>query len=292
MTRRATSPGGPRESQVSLKDQPAPLFTTSYPGSIGDASLGKTKKAVKREPLEWGAVKVVAGVHKGRIGYLDDDDIRGGIVYFGDFFYAPTYYIIPKRYLAQITTDDLMRRREELFNLIGFPGREKPYGRLESADEHIEHLTEYAYVESELNERMFVARLTSNRGKRVFISHSSKDKKFATWLSVDLANRGHDPWLDSWKIRAGESIPGKIGEGIRDCDFLIVVLSKSSVASNWVEREWQAKYWSEVSSGKVQVIPALVDNCIIPPFLQAKKYADFRSDYSHGLEDVLVAMVD
>jgi hypothetical protein len=47
--------------------------------------LTKPQKTREREPLDWGAVKVIAGRHKGRIGHLDDEE-AGGIVYFGDFF--------------------------------------------------------------------------------------------------------------------------------------------------------------------------------------------------------------
>jgi len=183
-----------------------------------------------------------------------------------------------------------MRRREELFQLISMPNRREPYGKLDNAEDHIEHLTEYALVQADLMDRMFTARLTRGSGKRVFISHSSKNKQFATWLSVDLANVGHDPWLDEWKILAGESIPAKISKGIEDCDFVVVVLSEHAVASHWVEREWQAKYWDEVSRGEIQVIPALLRKCEIPLLMRTKKYADFSESYNHGLEDLLVAI--
>lgn len=249
----------------------------------------KNRKGNSAQHLEGGVVKVVSGRHNGRIGYLDDED-GSGIVYFGDFFYAPHYHLIPFKHLAPVTTDDLMRRHEELFHLIGMPHTREPYGRLGDAEEHIEHLTEYALVQSELMERLFTARLTEGAGKRVFISHSSKDKQFATWLSVDLGNHGHDPWLDEWKIRAGESIPTKIGESIERCDFVVVVLSENAVASHWVEREWQAKYWDEVSIGKIQVIPALLRECEIPILLRTKKYANFSVSYNHGLGDLLVAL--
>jgi hypothetical protein len=249
----------------------------------------KNHKGKSTQRLEWGVVKVVGGKHKGRIGYLDDEE-EAGIAYFGNFFYAPRYHLIPFKHLAPITTDDLMRRHQELFQLIGMPNTREPYGRLSDAEEHIEHLTEYALVQSELMDRMFTARLTESNGKRVFISHSSKDKQFATWLSVDLANHGHNPWLDEWKIRAGESIPTKIGEGLENCDFVVVVLSENAVASHWVEREWQAKYWDEVAKGKIRVIPVLLRECKIPTLLRVKKYADFSISYNNGLEDLLVAI--
>ncbi|MGA4632423.1 toll/interleukin-1 receptor domain-containing protein [Pseudomonas solani] len=126
--------------------------------------------------------------------------------------------------------------------------------------------------------------------EKIFISHSSKDKQFARWISVDLANSGHKPWLDEWDIKAGESIPKKIGEGLRECDFIIVVLSESSVTSNWVEVEWQSKYWEEVQSGRVSVIPVLIADCEVPHLLMHKKYADFRYSYSDGYNDILLSI--
>jgi hypothetical protein len=96
---------------------------------------------------DWGTVKVIGGSYEGRIGYLDDEEDRSGIVYFGDLFFAPRYYLIPFKYLAPVSTDDLMRRREELFQLISMPNSREPYGRLDNAEDHIEHLTEYALVQ-------------------------------------------------------------------------------------------------------------------------------------------------
>lgn len=255
------------------------------------------KKA--RDPREeyehgfsWGPVKVVAGPHKGRIGYLDDEQGRSGYVYFGDYFTALRSHLIQFRYLANITTSDLMERREVLARLLHMPSNVRPYGDLDDPDDYIEHLSELAYVQEQLMDRMFTARLTEAAGKKVFISHSSKDKQFATWISVDLANRGHQPWLDEWKIKAGESIPKAIANGLDDCEFVIVVLSENAIQSRWVEREWHEKYWDEVSSGKISVIPVLLRKCEIPRFLKTKRYADFTDSYNDGLEDVLVTLAD
>ena len=126
--------------------------------------------------------------------------------------------------------------------------------------------------------------------RNVFLSHSSKDKRFANWLAVDLANAGHTPWLDEWDILAGESIPAKIAEGVDNCDYLVIILTENAVASNWVEREWQAKYWDEVNAGRIHVIPALFAECRIPTLLKTKKYADFRGSYSDGFDDLLLAL--
>jgi hypothetical protein len=102
------------------------------------------------------------------------------------------------------------------------------------------------------------------------VPHSSRDKGFAVSLAADLGNIGHYIWLDEWEIRVGESIPTKINQGIEQSDVLIVVLSEHAVASHWVEREWQAKYWQEVDSGRITVIPVLHRPCTVPALLRSK----------------------
>jgi hypothetical protein len=238
------------------------------------------------EKFEWGTVKITGGHHKGRIGYYDDDDDdnRNEVVYFGNAFLASGYFLIPHKHLASITTSDLIKRHEEIYSQIGL-GAPKVSDRIRA-----DLLTELSLIDNELAERWVQAKIARPRSKKVFISHSSKDKQFARWLSVDLGNVGHDPWLDEWKIRVGESIPLKVSEGIETCDAMIVVLSESAMKSKWVENEWHAKYWEEIEKSKVMVLPALLQQCEIPVLLKTKKYADFRHDYASGLEDLLVSL--
>ncbi len=242
--------------------------------------------------ISWGPVSIISGNHKGRIGDYDDDavDLEGverALVYFGAPLISSKYYLIPHDCLAPITTNALMKRRENLFKSLVVDVNI-------SKKKKIELLEEFFYIELLLVDRMFTARLTkSKKGKIIFISHSSKDREFATWISVDLANYGHNPWMDEWEIKAGESIPRKIGRGIKECDFVVVILSKHAVKSRWVENEWHAKYWEEIKSGRVKVIPVLYKDCKIPTLLKTKKYADFReNNYWNGLEDLLVAVKD
>lgn len=261
--------------------------------------------------ISYGPVVVIDGPHKGRIGYYDDDDTefdegidwnsipedeevegrRVCVVYFGDFFLAKGYFIIDPALLRPVTTADLMKRREELHNLCGrFSERRHPELDLDD-EEKLDYFVELHYVDSTLVDRMVEVRYSNVKsGKKVFISHSSKDKAFAKWVGTDLKAAGHSPWLDEWSISIGESIPQKISEGIQGADFVIVVLSGNATLSRWVEREWHAKYWNEVESGSIQVLPILYQDCVVPELLKTKKYADFRNNYNDGLEDVLLAI--
>lgn len=89
--------------------------------------------------------------------------------------------------------------------------------------------------------------------------------------------------MDEWEIKVGDSIPKKLQTGLENADFIAVVLSQNSTSSSWVEVEWEAKYWEEVSRRQVLVLPIVIDNCTIPTLLRTKKYADFRSGYEVGL---------
>jgi hypothetical protein len=48
----------------------------------------------------------------------------------------------------------------------------------------------------------------------VFLSHSSKDKAIARDVAERLRRDGLRVWFDEWVLRAGDSIPAKIEEGL------------------------------------------------------------------------------
>ena len=121
---------------------------------------------------------------------------------------------------------------------------------------------------------------------KLFISHSSQDKGYANLLYADLKDAGCIPWLDQWDILGGQSIPTEIEKGIDNSDFLLILLSKNSVASSWVRAEWESSIWDENQDKQVRVIPILIEECTIPRFLKTKKYIDFRQDYGSAFREL------
>jgi hypothetical protein len=115
----------------------------------------------------------------------------------------------------------------------------------------------------------------------VFLSHSSKDKGFARRLGNDLRGQGARVWIDEAEIGIGESLIDKISEGIHSTDYLVVLLSPTSTASEWVKRELNIALTHEIKGKRLKVLPCLLKNCSIPPFLLDKKYADFRREKNY-----------
>ncbi len=70
-----------------------------------------------------------------------------------------------------------------------------------------------------------------------FISYSSKNQAFAERLYNELQGKGVRCWYAPEDLKIGERIRVGIDEAIRVHDKLLLVLSKHSVASDWVEKD-------------------------------------------------------
>jgi len=122
----------------------------------------------------------------------------------------------------------------------------------------------------------------------VFISYCHADSGPVDWLADELEAGGVDVWIDKWKIKVGDSITERINEGITASDFLIVVLSRSSVNSRWVKEELNAATVKKIEEEKhAFILPVLLEDCEIPALLRDKKYANFADDPQQAFRELL-----
>jgi hypothetical protein len=123
---------------------------------------------------------------------------------------------------------------------------------------------------------------------RVFISYNHNDKAFVTKLANLLKKRGSRVWLDEDMVKIGDYLVTEISKGIEEADYLLAVISNSSVKSNWVNFELRKAMTEEIQR-KIIVLPLLLEDCKIPDFLEGKVYADFRQlkDQKHSLKRLL-----
>jgi hypothetical protein len=110
----------------------------------------------------------------------------------------------------------------------------------------------------------------------IFLCHSLKDKLFVRNLSQHLKECGIHAWIDEAEIKIGQSLTNVIGDAISKIDFFGIVLSRNSIDSEWVQRELQIALQREFTERRVVVLPLLISDVVIPPFLRDKLYADFR----------------
>lgn len=95
--------------------------------------------------------------------------------------------------------------------------------------------------------------------KDVFLCHASEDKSAVIRpLAIALDAVGISYWLDEAEIHWGDSITGKVNEGLRQSRFVVVVMSEAFVAKHWPQREFNAVLNEEASTGEVRVLPLIV----------------------------------
>jgi formylglycine-generating enzyme required for sulfatase activity len=130
--------------------------------------------------------------------------------------------------------------------------------------------------------------MNAHKKPTVFISYSHADSHFVDNLAKRLKSTGVDVWIDKWKIKVGDSITGKIDEGIGASDYLIIVLSRSSIKSKWVREELNTALVRNVEVEKgAFILPVLKEDCEIPSLLQHRKYANYKDDPERGFREII-----
>jgi len=106
-------------------------------------------------------------------------------------------------------------------------------------------------------------------------------------LTHDLQSQGIDVWFDQKDIVAGDSIVERIQEGLRESDYLLVIISKNSVQSSWVELELDQAFARDPDSSEIRVIPIRLDDAEMPRHLETIRYIDIRTNYEAGLAELM-----
>jgi uncharacterized protein YjbI with pentapeptide repeats len=97
-----------------------------------------------------------------------------------------------------------------------------------------------------------------------FISYSSADQNFAERLHEDLQAKGVRVWFAPHDLPIGAKIRPAIDESIRLHDKLLLVLSETSVSSQWVEQEVETALARErEQEGRAVLFPIRIDDIVI-----------------------------
>lgn len=125
------------------------------------------------------------------------------------------------------------------------------------------------------------------------ISYSSKDRKTAERLEKALQQNGIDVWRDQTKLKIGDVLSDKIPQAISEADFVIVLISKYSVRSDWVAKELSLAFTREII-GAAKILPVLLDDSEIPPKIADKVFADLQDEanFDDVVNSLHKAMVD
>jgi TIR domain len=96
-----------------------------------------------------------------------------------------------------------------------------------------------------------------------FISYSSKDETLARRLHADLQASGVRCWFAPEDLKIGNKFRQRIDEAIHLQDKLLLLLSKHSIESTWVENEVEAALEKEDRQQREVLFPVRLDHTVM-----------------------------
>jgi hypothetical protein len=115
--------------------------------------------------------------------------------------------------------------------------------------------------------RSAIADIPPLRERRVeyyscFISYAWKDKDFAARLHDDLKDVGVRSWLDIKELKTGDIWQEQIEKAIQAHDKMVLVLSRASVQSSWVQLEARNGLRLERTRKRSVLFPIRLDDAV------------------------------
>ena len=121
----------------------------------------------------------------------------------------------------------------------------------------------------------------------VFISHRKQDDDLAEALAQEIKQAGHDVWLDVWRIDLGDSIVGRMNEGLSGASYVILCYSSAGVDSPWISREWMSALSRQLNGKGVKLLPVMLTPGEPPALLDDLMWANLTINWASGIKSLL-----
>lgn len=108
---------------------------------------------------------------------------------------------------------------------------------------------------------------------KIFISYDRDDKWFVDKLCAQLRRVQQPFWADTRELRGGQKWMDRIEEALRAASVVLVVISPSSLASEYVSYEW-----AFARGARKSVIPLIIADVELPSTLKVLQWIDFTPD--------------
>lgn len=123
---------------------------------------------------------------------------------------------------------------------------------------------------------------------RIFLSHSSTDKRFAKRLAHVFDHHKLAYWYSQRHIVGAQEWHDEIGKALAKCNWFVLVLSPASAKSKWVKHELLFALEQKAYKGHVVVISLRQANFKkLSWTLSQFQWVDFTHDFDRGCKALL-----
>ncbi|MEE8432609.1 MAG: toll/interleukin-1 receptor domain-containing protein, partial [Candidatus Desulfatibia sp.] len=123
----------------------------------------------------------------------------------------------------------------------------------------------------------FLAQLSG----RIFLSYAREDVKKVESLYNNLRQAGFAPWMDTQDILPGELWEESINNAIRNSEFFIACISRSSLTKRGMlqkELKLAIDIWKQMLDKDIYLIPVRLEPCECPESLAKFQWVNIYED--------------
>jgi predicted NBD/HSP70 family sugar kinase len=123
----------------------------------------------------------------------------------------------------------------------------------------------------------------------LFLLHASLEIDVAQRIRMELESAGYRVWWDDGQLINSGAV-GELTNTIRACRYLVVLLSTAFAKSPYSHEYLTREVVSAIENAGVSIVPALYEMSPIPPELEPREFADFRTSPNTGLGQLLTIL--
>lgn len=112
----------------------------------------------------------------------------------------------------------------------------------------------------------------------LFLSYSRQEFYFADSTAISLQKAGHTIWFDVQRLSPGLDWKDSIDTGLAECEGVLLIASRSSIASKYVRIEWEAA----LNKGKPLYV-LVYEPVELPPDLKATAIINGRGNFERAI---------
>jgi hypothetical protein len=112
----------------------------------------------------------------------------------------------------------------------------------------------------------------------IFLSYSDNDRSWARSLFTALTKEGYKVFFDKEAVKSSDNLWEKIYSGLSSSRYIVFVISKNGISSDWEQMEVIAQIWFELLEKKKKSFIISLSDSRIPALIKSSKHINGQED--------------
>ncbi|MCH8142914.1 MAG: toll/interleukin-1 receptor domain-containing protein, partial [Proteobacteria bacterium] len=124
-----------------------------------------------------------------------------------------------------------------------------------------------------------------------YVAGPFPDEQSVEAIARRLGREGLIPWFDAWEVLAGDSLPGKIEQGLANSVAFIAILTADYAEGRWATEELESAIHRRVTED-YPIVPVLLEQCEKPELIRHLVHVDFSAQDPDQFESKCGELID